>query len=204
MNMILTPILKDKTPFEVLYNSKPDYTDHKIFGCLGFVSTLVNDKRKLDPRAKKCVFLGYKTSTKKGYVMMDLKTREIFLSRNVYFYEVYFTFASSNSSSSLSFPQIQDTSYLDYTELPSSSLPKNINTQSYNPSRTSNRIRKSPSYLQDYHCNHITTHQSSRSVKYPLSSVLSYSNLSPSYTHFILSILSHIEPKTYSKAVKHE
>lgn len=128
MNMILTPILKDKTPFEVLYNSKPDYTDHKIFGCLGFVSTLVNDKRKLDPRAKKCVFLGYKTSTKKGYVMMDLKTREIFLSRNVYFYDVCFTFVSSNSSSSLSSPQIQDTSYLDYTELPSSSLPKNINT----------------------------------------------------------------------------
>jgi len=33
---------------------------------------------------------------------------------------------------------------------------------------------------------------------------LSYNKLSPSYTYFVMSISSHVEPNTYSEVVKHD
>ncbi|AES86472.1 hypothetical protein MTR_4g007350 [Medicago truncatula] len=38
------------------------------------------------PKAKKFLFLGYKSSYK-GYVLLDLNSREIFVTRNVAFHE---------------------------------------------------------------------------------------------------------------------
>jgi len=37
-----------------------------------------------------------------------------------------------------------------------------------------------------------------------LNFVLSYDILSPSYKHFVMSISSHVEPNTYSEAVKYD
>jgi len=65
----------------------------------------------------------------------------------------------------------------------------------------STRPKKSPKYLKDYHCNLNISNTSSR-VKYPLNFILSYDKLSPSYKPFVMSISSHVEPKTYSEAVK--
>jgi len=67
----------------------------------------------------------------------------------------------------------------------------------------STRINRPPDYLKDYHCNLNVSSASSR-VKYPLNFVLSYSNLSPSYKSVVMSLSSHVEPNTYSKAVKHD
>jgi len=39
--------------------------------------------------------------------------------------------------------------------------------------------------------------------KYSLNLVLSYNKLSPSYTSFVMSISSHVEPNAYSEIVKH-
>ena len=52
----------------------------------------------------------------------------------------------------------------------------------------STRIKKPPKYLKDYHCNLNVSNISSK-VKYPLNSILSYNNLSPSYTSFIILFL---------------
>lgn len=86
INRLPTPLLKDKSPFEILYQSQPDYTYHKVFGCLSFASTLAANRHKFDSRARRCIFLGYKSEVK-GFILMDLHSREIFLSRNVWFYE---------------------------------------------------------------------------------------------------------------------
>ena len=58
-------------------------------------------------------------------------------------------------------------------------------------------------YLKDYHCN-LNVSNTSSNVKYPLNSVLSYNKLSPSYTSFVMSISSHVEPNTYTEIVKHD
>lgn len=71
INRLLTPILKYKTPYEILYHTHPTYLDFKVFGCLAFASTLVLNKNKLYSRARKISFLGYKPGTR-GYILFDL------------------------------------------------------------------------------------------------------------------------------------
>jgi len=84
--------MNNKSPFEMLYNCEPDFSDLKTFGCLCFASTLEHNRNKLDPRARKCIFLGFKIGTK-GYIAFDTHNREICISRNVVFHED--TFLSS-------------------------------------------------------------------------------------------------------------
>ncbi|XP_052111715.1 uncharacterized protein LOC127743101 [Arachis duranensis] len=91
MNRLPSAALKNQTPYKALFSSKPDLMHLKVFGCLTFACTLTNGRHKLDSKSKKCVFLGYKPGTK-GSILLDLKTREIFLSRNTEFYELVLPF----------------------------------------------------------------------------------------------------------------
>jgi len=49
-----------KRPYDILYDSSPDLNFIKVFGCEGFASTLARNRRKLDPRARWCVYLGHR------------------------------------------------------------------------------------------------------------------------------------------------
>ena len=86
INRLPSVILNNKSLYELLHKLPPTYLDLKIFGSLSFASSLENNRTKLEPRARKCVFIGYKTRIK-GYVLLDTNKREIFISRNVTFYE---------------------------------------------------------------------------------------------------------------------
>jgi len=55
---------------------------------------LTAQRTKFDKKAKKCVFLGYQRGTR-GYLLYNLHNREIFLSRNIEFYENNFPFYQS-------------------------------------------------------------------------------------------------------------
>lgn len=52
-------VLNNKTSFEMLYDKSPTFMDLKVFGCLAYASTNLQNKTKLDNCARKCIFLGY-------------------------------------------------------------------------------------------------------------------------------------------------
>ncbi|XP_019250920.1 PREDICTED: uncharacterized protein LOC109229825 [Nicotiana attenuata] len=113
INRLPSTVLHNKTPFEILVGHSPSLQHMRIFGCLGYVST-VRRPDKFAPRAYPAVFLGY-SATQKGYKMFVLHTKEFHISRDVVFMEDIFPFQHLNSSTSSLFP------VLDTSAIPSSS-----------------------------------------------------------------------------------
>ncbi|XP_070046990.1 uncharacterized protein [Nicotiana tomentosiformis] len=68
------------------------------------IATSLQQLRKFEPRKKACVFLGYPTG-QKGYKVLDLETKKVFVSRDVKFCEDIFHFSSSDAASPL-FPSL--------------------------------------------------------------------------------------------------
>jgi len=93
INHLPTKVLKGKTLYELVYKTIPNFDDVKVFGSLCFASSLQRNRSKFDTRARKYMFLGYQNGTK-GYFMLDIKSREIFVSRDVTFYEKLFPYAN--------------------------------------------------------------------------------------------------------------
>jgi len=76
--------LDKKTPIEVWSGSPADYSQLRVFGCTAYAHV---DNGKLEPRAVKCVFLGYGSGVK-AYRLWNPETKNVLLSRNVVFNEV--------------------------------------------------------------------------------------------------------------------
>jgi hypothetical protein len=55
-------VLEFKSPLEVIQEKIPDVSYIKVFGCTYFMYLSATHHEKLDPRASKCIFLGYSTS----------------------------------------------------------------------------------------------------------------------------------------------
>ncbi|GAU46782.1 hypothetical protein TSUD_351810 [Trifolium subterraneum] len=97
INRVCTPLLQNKSPYHLLYNKPPDLEQLKVFGSLCYASTLQNQRTKLDPRARKCIFLGYKSGMK-GVILYDIHNHNIFVSRNITHYDHILPYASSSYS----------------------------------------------------------------------------------------------------------
>ena len=93
----LSSVIGGKTPIEIWSGkSASDYDMLRAFGCPTY--NHVSD-RKLEPRAKKAVFLGFKRGVK-GYKLWDFEDQKIVLSRDV-------TFDESSSVKSSSSQQVE-------------------------------------------------------------------------------------------------
>lgn len=90
-------LLKGKTPYEVFFGKKPDYTNLKVFGYLCYVSTLKRNRHKFMPRAERSVFIGY-SNTQKGYKVYNLENKTISVSKDVIFYEHHFLYHQNNAN----------------------------------------------------------------------------------------------------------
>ena len=86
INRLPSKILNFKSLYEVLKDRQINLSHLRVFGCTCFVHIQVPNRDKLDPRAAKCVFLGY-SSTQKGYKCYNPTTRKIVVSRDMKFEE---------------------------------------------------------------------------------------------------------------------
>lgn len=119
----------------------------------------------------------------KGYKLLNLSTNDIFISRNVVYYETEFPFSSTPSSI---FPlSVSDIPLHTSTSTPVQSTSSSPPLSAVNPPKTtSGRTIKSPTYLQEYVCG------STASTPYPIHHILSSSHLSPSYSAFYSNIVA--------------
>ncbi|XP_019184566.1 PREDICTED: uncharacterized protein LOC109179511 [Ipomoea nil] len=86
----------EKSPFEFLFGRTVEYHHLKAFGCLCFGSTMSHGKSKMEPRAKKFLFLGIPANVK-GYVLYDIANKHVFISMDVQFYEHIYPFKEDKS-----------------------------------------------------------------------------------------------------------
>jgi hypothetical protein len=87
VNRLPSSTLDDKTPQEVWTGKKPSLTHIKVFRCEAYIHVLKENKSKLDKKAKKCIFIGYKYGLK-GYNLWNPKTKKVVYSRDVVFREM--------------------------------------------------------------------------------------------------------------------
>ena len=229
INLLPTPVLNYKSPYEVLFQKPPDYNSLKAFGCLCYISDLYSMPDKFQPKTLRCVFLGYPFN-KKGYRVMDLSTKKCYVSRDIKFVENQFPFhdihANPKSSThhmfpyspfhelfptdnSLNIPELEsqssDSAQPDHhnsTEQPSTEL---VTIPISRPTR----IRKAPEKFKDYTGLPISTLPSADIVSgkhlaanctYPLNDYMSYQHFSPSYTKFLCATAAIPVPYTYKQA----
>ncbi|KAJ0437650.1 putative RNA-directed DNA polymerase [Helianthus annuus] len=91
INRLPSKTLDDKTPYEILYNQKPEYDHMRVFGCLTYFWSIETKGDKFEVRGRPGIFLGYPQGTK-GYKIFDIQDKKMIVSRDVRFHEATFTF----------------------------------------------------------------------------------------------------------------
>ena len=87
MNKTPTAAVHDVKPEEKFTGVKPDLSHLKVFGCIAYVHVPDELRTKLDPKAEKCVFIGYSLE-QKGYRCYNPLTHKLRVSRDVVFDEM--------------------------------------------------------------------------------------------------------------------
>ncbi|KAJ9558897.1 hypothetical protein OSB04_013511 [Centaurea solstitialis] len=99
INRLPTPLLLNKSPFEMLFSTPPNYENFRPFGCRVFPYLRDYSKNKFSPRSRPCIFIGYSTHYK-GYRCLDPVTHRIYITRHAQFDELEFPFTGQQTTSS--------------------------------------------------------------------------------------------------------
>ena len=88
---MLSNALGFKTPLQALSAHSPIPSilmlPPRVFGCVAYVHLHKNQQTKLDPCARRCIFLGY-ASHQKGYRCYDPMSNRTYVSLDVTFVEI--------------------------------------------------------------------------------------------------------------------
>jgi hypothetical protein len=87
MNRTPTTSVHGMTLEEKFTSKKPDVSHLKVFGCITYVHVHDEKRSKLDPKAEKCIFIGYSLE-QKGYKCFNPSTRKLQVRRDVVFDEM--------------------------------------------------------------------------------------------------------------------
>jgi hypothetical protein len=86
INMSPRVALEGKVAEEVWTGNEVDYFGLRVFRCPAYVHIPSEERSKLDPKFRQCVFLGYEKEVM-GYKLWDLKTKKAVINRDVVFDE---------------------------------------------------------------------------------------------------------------------
>ncbi|KAE8678429.1 Senescence-specific cysteine protease SAG12 [Hibiscus syriacus] len=86
VNRAQSTAIELKTPMEMWTGKPADYSNLHIFGSIVYVMYNSQEISKLDPKSRKCKFLGYADGVK-GYRLWDPTVRKVIISRDVIFVE---------------------------------------------------------------------------------------------------------------------
>jgi hypothetical protein len=87
MNRTPTVVVHGMTPEEKFIGKDPDVSHLRVFGCIAYVHVPNEKRSKLDPKAEKCIFIGYSLE-QKGYRCFNPSTWKLQVSRDVVFDEM--------------------------------------------------------------------------------------------------------------------
>ena len=99
INQTPTPVLHNKSPFQLLYGKDPNYLNMKPFGCAIFPFIKPYNKNKFAFHSILCVYLG-QSPTHCAYNCLDIHTGRIYLARHVKFITFNFPYKSHPGTSS--------------------------------------------------------------------------------------------------------
>jgi transposase InsO family protein len=230
LNRMPSRILKGKSPFEMFFPGKnPFSVPPRVFGCVSFVHNHSPNRDKLDPRAHKCIFLGY-SRTQKGYRCYSPSLRKHFVSADVTFFEdipYYSPQGRQLQESMLSAPVIPTHVPIAPPTSPISIvLPIPPISQVYvrrrnqdvslvpppppvefslplPPSASPSADSPSPQSTSDLDL-HIAIRKGKRTcTEHPISNCVSFDHLSPSFKAFSFTLSSLVVPKSYREALSH-
>lgn len=103
INRLPTSLLNWKTPYKLLQGKQPNYSSLKIFGCLCYATNTKPHVNKFEPRAHKCVYLGFSPG-RRGSDSKIWILSKFFVSRDVIFYEHISPFNISCNNNEISIP----------------------------------------------------------------------------------------------------
>ena len=186
INRLPTQILKNKSPYQLVYNQEPEYGLLKNFGCTCYPCLRPYTTSKLDSRSERCVFLGY-SAFHSGYRCLSLTSGKLYISRDVVFIENTYLYKEqlqqepiSNSNSQLSLgligPSPTNTTLTCITQVISS--PKPITPVTTKESHISFTMKEAQSPLQQTPT-HNSTHYTQKSTDSSPNSTDSNHNVSP-------------------------
>ena len=91
-NVCRSKAINNEVPFEVWFNRRLNNKDLerlKTFGCEAWAAVVnPNKRRKLGPRAKKCLYLGFEDGVK-GYRLWSVIEKRVIIARDVKFEDVF-------------------------------------------------------------------------------------------------------------------
>ena len=85
-NRLPSPKSETMTPYEMVHHVKPSVKHLRVFGCLAYVLTPKELRRKWDAKARPGLFMGYQESSK-AYRVYDIEAGKVLISRDVNFDE---------------------------------------------------------------------------------------------------------------------
>jgi hypothetical protein len=87
MNRTPTAAVHGMTHEEKFTGKKPNVSHFRVFGCIAYVHVPDEKRSKLNPKAEKCIFIGYSLK-QKGYRCFNPSTQKLQVNRDVVFDEM--------------------------------------------------------------------------------------------------------------------